>query len=78
MLVAGHHKTKAFVTHGVMNSVFEAIYHGIPTVVLPLMADGADNGKRLESKGMAVVVNIMQASADDLFHAIANVSTNPM
>ncbi|KAJ1057313.1 hypothetical protein K5549_022068 [Capra hircus] len=61
----GHPKTKAFITHGGSNGVYEAIYHGIPMVGTPLFADQADNIARMKSKGTAVSYkeNVMRLSA---------------
>uniref|UniRef100_A0A8C6XN74 UDP-glucuronosyltransferase n=1 Tax=Naja naja TaxID=35670 RepID=A0A8C6XN74_NAJNA len=39
----GHPKTKAFITHGGTNGIYEAIYHAIPIVGIPLFADQIDN-----------------------------------
>ncbi|OBS67815.1 hypothetical protein A6R68_03644, partial [Neotoma lepida] len=39
----GHPKTRAFITHGGTNGIYEAIYHGIPVVGIPLFGDQFDN-----------------------------------
>ncbi len=41
----GHPAVKVFLTHGGIHSMYEAIYHGVPTVVVPLAADQADNAR---------------------------------
>ncbi|MBN3271484.1 UD2A1 glucuronosyltransferase, partial [Polyodon spathula] len=53
----GHPKIKAFITHGGTNGIYEAIYHGIPMIGIPLFADQPDNMVHMEVKGAAVVVN---------------------
>ncbi len=35
----GHPKTKVLVNHGGTSTVHEAIYHGVPMVLIPLAAD---------------------------------------
>ncbi|KAK1898216.1 UDP-glucuronosyltransferase 2B17 [Dissostichus eleginoides] len=39
----GHPKTKVFVTHGGTNGIYEAIYHGVPVLGIPLIFDQYDN-----------------------------------
>ncbi len=41
-----------FVTHGGMNSVSEALVHGVPMVVIPFMADQPTNARRVEELGL--------------------------
>uniref|UniRef100_A0A8C6MQ97 UDP-glucuronosyltransferase n=1 Tax=Mus spicilegus TaxID=10103 RepID=A0A8C6MQ97_MUSSI len=50
----GHPKTRAFITHGGTNGIYEAIYHGIPVVGIPLFGDQNDNIVQLKTKGAAV------------------------
>ncbi|XP_077983085.1 2-hydroxyacylsphingosine 1-beta-galactosyltransferase-like [Glandiceps talaboti] len=73
----GHPQTKAFVTHGGLNGVYEAIFHGVPVVGLPLYGDQFDNMARLTSKGMAVSVDIGTLTSDELYEAIKTVVENP-
>ncbi|XP_055443445.1 UDP-glucuronosyltransferase 2B17-like isoform X3 [Bubalus kerabau] len=73
----GHPKTKAFITHGGSNGVYEAIYHGIPMVGTPLFADQADNIARMKSKGTAVRLDLETMSTRDLLNALKEVINNP-
>ena len=41
----GHPVTHAFFTHGGIHSMYEAIYHAVPMVVMPLGADQPDNAR---------------------------------
>ncbi|XP_060637374.2 UDP-glucuronosyltransferase 2A1-like isoform X2 [Anolis sagrei] len=72
----GHPKTKAFVTHGGTNGIYEAIYHGIPMVGLPMFGDQPDNIAHMRAKGMAVELNINTMTAQDLVDAINAVVHN--
>ena len=47
---------RAFLTHGGINSLLEAAYHGVPVVMLPLMADQLDNAMRAEELGMGLTI----------------------
>ena len=44
----GHPKVKLFITHGGTNGLYEAIYHGVPVLGLPLLVDQFDNLVRIE------------------------------
>ncbi|XP_053518650.1 UDP-glucuronosyltransferase 2B31-like isoform X3 [Artibeus jamaicensis] len=73
----GHPKTKAFITHGGTNGVYEAIYHGIPMVGLPFFADQPDNILRMKKKGAAVRLDIHTMSSGDLLNALRTVINDP-
>ncbi|XP_032772020.1 UDP-glucuronosyltransferase 2B17 isoform X2 [Rattus rattus] len=73
----GHPKTKAFVTHGGANGVYEAIYHGIPMIGIPMFGEQHDNIAHMVAKGAAVTLNIRTMSKSDLFNALKEVINNP-
>nr|NP_001138283.1 UDP glucuronosyltransferase 2 family, polypeptide A6 precursor [Danio rerio] len=73
----GHPKTKAFITHGGTNGLYEAIYHGVPMVGLPLFGDQPDNLMHLKSKGAAVVLDFFTLESKDLVDALKTVLNNP-
>ncbi|XP_030046401.1 UDP-glucuronosyltransferase 2A1 [Microcaecilia unicolor] len=74
----GHPKTKAFIAHGGTNGIYEAIYHGIPMVGIPLFVDQPDNMAHMKAKGMAVVLNFNTFEAQDLVDALNTVINNPI
>ncbi|XP_072797021.1 UDP-glucuronosyltransferase 2B31-like isoform X1 [Vicugna pacos] len=73
----GHPKTKAFITHGGTNGIYEAIYHGIPMVGIPLFADQPDNIAHMMAKGAAVRLDFNKMSTTDLLNALKQVINNP-
>uniref|UniRef100_M3XRS8 UDP-glucuronosyltransferase n=1 Tax=Mustela putorius furo TaxID=9669 RepID=M3XRS8_MUSPF len=73
----GHPKTKAFVTHGGTNGIYEAIHHGIPMVGIPLFADQPDNLAHMKAKGAAVILDFHTLSSTDLLNALRMVINNP-
>ncbi|XP_025743222.1 UDP-glucuronosyltransferase 2A1 isoform X2 [Callorhinus ursinus] len=73
----GHPKTKAFITHGGTNGIYEAIYHGIPMVGVPMFADQPDNIAHMKAKGAAVEVNINTMTSEDLLSALRTVINEP-
>ncbi|XP_042610493.1 UDP-glucuronosyltransferase 2A1-like isoform X4 [Cyprinus carpio] len=73
----GHPKTKAFITHGGTNGLYEAIYHGVPMVGLPLFADQPDNLMHMKTKGAAVFLDVNSMQSKDLVDALKTVINNP-
>ncbi|XP_076794857.1 UDP-glucuronosyltransferase 2B17-like isoform X3 [Arvicanthis niloticus] len=73
----GHPKTEAFVTHGGTNGIYEAIYHGVPLVGLPMFADQPHNIAHMEAKGAAVKVNINKMTSAELLSALRAVINEP-
>lgn len=45
--VLGHASVRAFVSHGGNNSIYEAAYHAVPTVVMPCVADQGENAVKV-------------------------------
>ncbi|XP_054995648.1 UDP-glucuronosyltransferase 2B31-like isoform X2 [Sorex araneus] len=73
----GHPKTKAFITHGGTNGIYEAIYHGVPMVGIPLFGDQPDNIAHMQAKGAAVRVDFETMSSSDLLNALKTVINDP-
>ncbi|XP_054584581.1 UDP-glucuronosyltransferase 2B31-like isoform X1 [Eptesicus fuscus] len=73
----GHPKTKAFITHGGTNGIYEAIYHGIPMVGIPMFADQPDNIAHMKTKGAAIRVDFNTMSTADLLNALKTVINDP-
>ncbi|XP_037391596.1 UDP glucuronosyltransferase 5 family, polypeptide E1 [Pygocentrus nattereri] len=69
----GHPKTKAFITHGGTNGIYEAIYHGIPVLGIPLMFDQFDNMVRLQARGVAEVLEVTALDVDTLTQALKDI-----
>ncbi|CAL8326090.1 unnamed protein product [Merluccius merluccius] len=69
----GHPKTRAFITHGGTNGIYEAIYHGVPVLGIPLVFDQFDNMVRLKSLGVAEVVEVTTLEVESLTRALQNV-----
>uniref|UniRef100_A0A2K5CWY5 UDP-glucuronosyltransferase n=1 Tax=Aotus nancymaae TaxID=37293 RepID=A0A2K5CWY5_AOTNA len=74
----GHPKTRAFITHGGANGIYEAIYHGIPMVGIPLFADQPDNIAHMKARGAAVTVDFNTMSSTDLLNALKTVINDPL
>ncbi|KAM6073482.1 UDP-glucuronosyltransferase 2A2-like isoform 3-T3 [Theristicus caerulescens] len=72
----GHPLTKAFITHGGTNGIYEAIYHGIPMVGIPMFADQHDNIAHMRAKGAAVQLDFSTLETQDLVDALNTVINN--
>lgn len=66
----GHPKARAFITHGGSHGIYEGICHAVPMVMMPLFGDQGDNVKRLVSRGVGVVLNFYDITADLLVDAL--------
>jgi MGT family glycosyltransferase len=63
----------AFVTHGGMNSVQEALYHGVPLVVAPQGADQFWVSARALELGAALVLNPVRLEAGAIRRGVARI-----
>ncbi|XP_028312579.1 UDP-glucuronosyltransferase 2A1-like isoform X2 [Gouania willdenowi] len=69
----GHPKAKVFITHGGANGLYEAIYHGVPIVGIPLFAEQPDNLVHMRAKGAGLMLNLNFMTAEDFRKAINTV-----
>ncbi|XP_066274647.1 UDP-glucuronosyltransferase 2C1-like [Branchiostoma lanceolatum] len=72
----GHPKTRLFVNHGGLNGLHEAIYHGVPMVILPLTVEHQAYADVMVSKGTAVTLDIRAITPEDVVSAIREVTGN--
>lgn len=63
-----------FVTHGGLNSVMEALYYGVPMVIIPQMPEQMITARRLADLGLGVVLDKESLTSDALHHAVQNLS----
>ncbi|XP_072338047.1 UDP-glucuronosyltransferase 1A1-like isoform X2 [Scyliorhinus torazame] len=69
----GHPKTRAFITHGGTNGIYEAICSGVPSVMLPLFGDQGYNVDHMVNRGAGVKLQIELLSTHDLVNALNTV-----
>ncbi|XP_077574898.1 2-hydroxyacylsphingosine 1-beta-galactosyltransferase [Stigmatopora nigra] len=69
----GHPNIRAFLSHGGLNSIFEAMYHGVPVVGVPLFGDHYDTMTRVTAKGMGITLHWKSMSENDLYNALVSV-----
>ena len=82
----GHENTKLFISHGGMNAkippefsififsgtngLYEAIYHGVPILGLPIVVDQFDNMQRITGRGAGRTLDISNLTEDKLYENI--------
>ncbi|XP_056643375.1 UDP-glucosyltransferase 2-like isoform X1 [Diorhabda sublineata] len=71
-----HPNIKLFITHGGFLSTIETVYHGVPTVAIPVFADQKQNAESTVSAGFAKIVNFADISEQTISDAIDEVITN--
>ncbi|XP_071510464.1 UDP-glucuronosyltransferase 2B37-like [Diadema antillarum] len=71
----GHPKTKALFYHGGHNTYYEAIYHGVPTLVMPVYGDQKDNAMRSVHLGFGMTIS-KDFTEDDLYNALRKIINN--
>lgn len=77
LLISGHQKIKAFVTHGGLLSMFETVYHGVPIVTIPVFCDHDANAAKAEVDGYANKLDLQHLTSDKLYRAIKDVINEP-
>ncbi|XP_026200060.1 UDP-glucuronosyltransferase 2A1-like isoform X2 [Anabas testudineus] len=66
----GHAKTRAFITHGGTNGIYEAIYHGVPMVGIPIFGDQPENMLHMKYKGAATILDFNSMKTEDVRDAV--------
>nr|XP_006811510.1 PREDICTED: UDP-glucuronosyltransferase 2C1-like [Saccoglossus kowalevskii] len=69
-------QTVVFINHAGTNGIYEAIYHGVPMVNIPLGADHFDNAAKVQNKGMGKTVFYSDITEESLYQTIMEVVNN--
>jgi len=65
-----HPNVKLFVSHGGLNGVYEAVDGGVPILAFPVFADQPKYVDLLVEAGMAISMDILTVSKDELLNNI--------
>lgn len=76
-VILAHPNTKAFITHGGLNSMIETAYYGVPILGIPFFGDQYANVATAVSKGFAIGVNLRDLTEESLSHALYQIINNP-
>lgn len=66
-----------FITHGGMNSTNEAMYYGVPIIVVPQAVDQPIVGQRVEDLDLGMVINKKEVSSEKLRKNSIEILNNP-
>ncbi|KAM9331026.1 UDP-glucuronosyltransferase 3A1-like [Gastrophryne carolinensis] len=72
----GHPRARLLVTHGGVNSLMEAVYHGVPVMGIPLFGDQHENMVRVKAKNMGTFIPPEHLKAENFAAAIREVIEN--
>ncbi len=70
-------RTDVFITHGGMNSVMEALYYGIPLVVVPQMPEQVLTAQQIAGQGLGLLLDKDQLTATRLQEAVTEIYEDP-
>ncbi|CAG8620807.1 20_t:CDS:2 [Ambispora gerdemannii] len=74
--VLNHTNVKIFLTHGGIESIFEALYTATPMLIMPLYVDQYGNAEKLTMQGCALTVSKLALDEKDLFENITRLLTD--
>ena len=73
----GHPNTRLFITHGGNNGANEAVYHGVPMLVVPVILDQIYSSIRVETRGYGKrVIDKRGITADELYGMMSEIINN--
>ena len=73
-VTTGHANTRLLLYHCGPNGAFEAIYHAVPVICLPVFYDQLDIAQRFVSKGAGLRLDINTLNSETLVNAITRVT----
>lgn len=74
--ILGHHRLRLFITHGGLLSQHEAVFHGVPLLVLPVFCDHDANAAQAQHDGYARQLQLAHLDEEALYCAIYDVLHN--
>lgn len=71
--VLAHPGARAFITHAGSHGVFEGLCHAVPMLMVPRNGDQPDNAARMASRGVGIVLNILDINTETLLKGLKEV-----
>lgn len=75
--ILAHPNCRLFITHGGIHSTLEAIYHGVPMLVVPLFADQKQNGQKALEVGYGEPVDFESFDYGDIVEKVNRIFYEP-
>ncbi|CAJ0606351.1 unnamed protein product [Cylicocyclus nassatus] len=69
----GHPKCRTHISHGGINSVIESVWHGVPTIGIPLTVAGHDNLLRISARKAGLLIPKTELTNDKLVWALSEI-----
>ena len=73
----GHKNTKAFITHCGHSSVYEALYHGVPMIGVPVYGDQFHHAEIMKNKNYGLYIPLLSLETEQFVDVITEVINNP-
>lgn len=71
--ILAHPNTRLLVYHCGKNAIYEALYHGVPVLCLPVMYDHVQIGARVARRGVGKTVELSSLTSDQLRDAMREI-----
>ncbi|CAN9503261.1 unnamed protein product [Ophioblennius macclurei] len=65
-----HPGVRAFITHAGSHGLFEGLCHAVPMLMFPITAEQPDNARKMASRGVGVLLNILTATTEDILQGL--------
>jgi UDP:flavonoid glycosyltransferase YjiC (YdhE family) len=72
----GHANMRLFITHCGSNGQFEALYHGVPMLGMPMYGDQPYNARRAVHHGFGLSLNPLDFTSETLLKAVQSILNN--
>ena len=70
-----HEAVRMTIMHGGMNGVSEALYNGVPIIVLPFGGDQGSNGARVQSQGLGIMLDLQTVTKERIKQSIERIDS---
>ena len=70
-----HETVRMTIMHGGMNGVSEALYNGVPIIVLPFGGDQVSNADRVQSQGLGIMLDLQTVTKERIEQSIEQIDS---
>lgn len=76
-IISAHPNVKLFITHGGLLSTTETVYHGVPTLAIPIFGDQKMNAKVAYNNGFGLILPYTELDENSLVEKLNELLNNP-